>query len=145
MKWRGELVGLQNCYLGLFSHKLTKIPARNCVYKFSDMFPIFDPFSKFSPSKSKWGQKNETICSEGNGWWIPCVQNFKLISSKIAEIWHKTCQKQALFTSFRDFTGIFRILFFETDFDASKSVLGSCFLRDCLRKSGPRKHVSSSI
>ena len=49
---------------------------------------------------------------------------------KMAEIWHKTCQKQALFTSFRDFTVIFRILFL-TDFDASKSVLGnfSCSLR----------------
>ena len=39
---------------------------------------------------------------------------------------NKTCQKQALFTSFRDFTVIFRILFL-TDFDASKSVLGSFF------------------
>ena len=34
-------------------------------------------------------------------------------------IYHKTCQKQALITSFRDFTVIFRILFL-TDFDASK-------------------------
>ena len=49
---------------------------------------------------------------EGNSWWI-CVQNFKSISSKMAEIWHKTCQKQALFTSFRDFTVIFLILFFD--------------------------------
>ena len=31
---------------------------------------------------------------------------------KMAEIRHKTCQKQALFTSFRDFTVIFLILFF---------------------------------
>ena len=29
----------------------------------------------------------------------------------MAEMWHKTCQKQALFTSFRDFTVIFVILF----------------------------------
>ena len=48
---------------------------------------------------------------EGNGWWI-CVQNFKSIYSKMAVIWHKTCQKQALFMSFRDFTVIFLILFF---------------------------------
>ena len=47
---------------------------------------------------------------EGKGWWI-CVQNFKSISSTIAEMWHKTCQKQSLFTSFRDFTVISRILF----------------------------------
>ena len=62
---------------------------------------------------------------EGNGWWI-FVQNFKSISSKMAEIWHKTCQKQALFTSFRDFTGIFRILFFDR-FWCFKNVLGSFF------------------
>ena len=31
----------------------------------------------------------------------------------MAEIWHKTCQKQALFTSFRDFAVIFLILFFD--------------------------------
>ena len=42
-----------------------------------------------------------------NVWWI-CVQDFKSISSKMAEIWHKTCQKQSFFTSFRDLTVIFR-------------------------------------
>ena len=61
---------------------------------------------------------------ESNVSWI-CVKNVKSISSKMTEIWHKSCQKQALFTSFRDFTVIFR--FFWTDFDASKSVLGSFF------------------
>ena len=35
--------------------------------------------------------------------------------------------KKALFTSFRDFTVIFRIFVFLTDFDASKSNLGSFF------------------
>ena len=44
----------------------------------------------------------------------------------MAEIWHKTCQKQALFTSFRDFTVISEF-YFLIDFDASKSVLGSFF------------------
>ena len=47
---------------------------------------------------------------EGNVSWI-CLQNFKSTSRKMAETWHKTCKKQALFTSFRDFTVIFRILF----------------------------------
>ena len=47
-------------------------------------------------------------------------------SSKIAELWHKTCQKQALFTSFCNFSAIFLISFF-IDFDASKSVLESFF------------------
>ena len=30
---------------------------------------------------------------DGNGWWTS-VQNFKSISSKMAELWHKTCWKQ---------------------------------------------------
>ena len=30
---------------------------------------------------------------DGNGWWIS-VQIFKSISSKMAELWHKTCWKQ---------------------------------------------------
>ena len=50
----------------------------------------------------------------------------------MAEIQHKTCQKQAFFTSFGDFTVIFRILFL-TDFHASKVFLGH-FSRS-LRKS----------
>ena len=45
---------------------------------------------------------------------------------KMAEIWHVTCQKQSLFTSFRDMTLIFEF-YFLTDFDTSKSVLGSFF------------------
>ena len=98
-----QLVGLQNCYLGFGK-----------FWKFLKMFKIFNncfSFSKFSPSKSKFSKKTDNML-EGNGSWI-CVQNFKSISSKMAEIWHKTCQKQALFTSFRDFTVIFRILFFD--------------------------------
>ena len=46
---------------------------------------------------------------------------------KMTEIRHKTCQKQTLFTLFRGFTVIFRILFLP-DFRASKSVLGSFFV-----------------
>ena len=52
--------------------------------------------------------------------------NFKSISSKIAEIWHKTCQKQTLFTSFREYTA-FSEFYFLTDFDASKSVIRPFF------------------
>ena len=47
---------------------------------------------------------------DDNDRWI-CVQNFKSISSKIAELRYKTCKKQALFTSFRDFTVIFRFFY----------------------------------
>ena len=97
-----ELVGLQNCYLGFSKFwKLLKI---------SKFFNIFFSFSKFFPLKIKIFKKPYNML-EGNGWWIR-VQNFKLISSKMAEIWYETCQKQALFTSFRDFTKIFRVLFF---------------------------------
>ena len=97
-----ELVGLQNCYLGFWK-----------FWKFSKIFNIFNIFFffKISPLKIKIFKKPDNML-EGNCWWI-CVQIFKSISSKMAEISHKTCQKQALFTSFRDFTVIFRILFFD--------------------------------
>ena len=97
-----ELVGLQNCCLGFWKFR-----------KFLKIFKIFDNFFLFQnfPPQNQNFQKSDNML-EGNGWWI-CVQNFKSISSKMAEIWHKTCQKQALFTSFRDFTVIFRISFFD--------------------------------
>ena len=80
-----ELVGLQNCYLGFGK-----------FWKFLKIFKIFDNFfCKIFPLKNKIFKKPDNML-EGNGWWI-CVQNFKSISSKMAEIWYKTCQKQALF------------------------------------------------
>ena len=96
-----KLVGQRNCYLGFWE-----------FWKFlksSKICNIF--FSKVSPSKSKFPKKTYNML-EGNGWWM-CPQNFKSISLKIAEIWRKTCQKEALFTSFRDYTVIFLILFFD--------------------------------
>ena len=98
-----ELVGLQYCYLGFW--KVWKFP------KISKIFNNFFFFFKIFPLKIKIFKKPYNML-EGNGLWI-CAQNFKSISSKMAEIWHKTCQKPALFTSFRDFTVIFRILFFD--------------------------------
>ena len=59
----------------------------------------------------------------------------------MAEIWHKTCQKQALFTSFRDFTVISRFLFFDR-FWRFKSVLGSFFA--CFAKIWPKNMYRSS-
>ena len=112
-----ELVGLQNCYLGFSKFwKLLKI------FKIST---IFFSFSKFSPSKSKFSKKPDNML-EDNGWWI-CIQNFKSISSKMAEIWHKTCQKTGTFMSFRDFTVIFRFLFFNRFWCFKKCFLGSFF------------------
>ena len=86
-----ELVELQNCYLGYW---------KTCFFflKFPNFFSF--SFSKFSPSKSIFWEKPYYLL-ENNGWWL-CTQNFKSISSKMAEIWRKTCPKQALFTSFRD-------------------------------------------
>ena len=78
--------------------------------KFPQFSTIFFLFQNFPPQNPIFQKPDKML--EGNGWWI-CVQNFKSISSKMAEIWHKTCQKQALFTSFRDFTVIFLILFFD--------------------------------
>ena len=98
-----ELVGLQNCYLGFWK-----------FWKFLNISKIFDNFfflfQNCPPQNQNFQQTVNML--EGNGWWI-YVQNFKSISSKMAEIWHKTCKKQALFTSFRDFTVIFLILFFD--------------------------------
>ena len=97
-----ELVGLQNYDLVFWK-----------LWKFLKIFKIFDNFFLFQnfPPQNQNFQKPDNML-EGNGWWIS-VQNFKSISLKMAEIWHKTCQKQALFTSFRDLTVIFRILFFD--------------------------------
>ena len=67
-------------------------------------------FFKIFPLKNKTFKKTFKIL-DGNGWWI-CIQKFKSISSKMAELWHKTCKKQALFTSFWDLTAIFLIVFF---------------------------------
>ena len=94
-----ELVGLQNCYLGFWN--FLKFPK----------FSTFCFFFKIFPLKIKIFKKPYYML-EGNGWWI-CTQNLKSITSKMAEIWRKTCKKQALFTSFRDFTVIFLILFFD--------------------------------
>ena len=98
-----ELVGLQNCYLG-FS-KFWKVP------KISKNVNIFLLFQNF-PSQNIFSLHKTEQYVRGQ-WLINMCTNFKSISSKMAEIWHKTCQKQALFTSFRDFTVIFLILFFD--------------------------------
>ena len=99
----GELVGLQNCYLWFSKFwKFRKIPKI-----FNNFFFLFQNF----PPRNQNFQKT-VLYVRVQCWWI-CVQNFKSISSKMAEIWHKTCQKQALFTSFRAFTVIFLILFFD--------------------------------
>ena len=131
MKWR-RISGATKLLSRIL--KMLKIPQH-----FQNIRQFFFFFKNF-PLKIKIFKKPDYML-EGNGWWI-CVQNFKSISSKMAEIWHKTCQKQALFTSFRDFTVIFRILFL-TDFDASKSVLGSFFA--FFAKIWPKNTYRSSI
>ena len=110
----GEFVGLLSRVFNIW--KISK--------NFQNFQRFFFLFEFFFPLKTNIFNKKKTYnMLEVNGWWI-CVQNFKLISSKMADIWHKTCQKQALFTSFRDLPW-FSEFHFLTDFDASKSVLGS--------------------
>ena len=111
-----ELVGLQNCYLGFL--KILKIP------KNFQKFQLFS-FSKFSLSESKIVKKETYNMLEGNSWWI-CAQNVKSISSKMTEIWHKTCQNRHFSRHFGTLPR-FSKFYFLTDFDASKSVLGSFF------------------
>ena len=102
MKWR-RISGATKLLSRIL--KILKIPQN-----FQNVRHFFFLFQNFS-LKIKIFKKTDNML-EGNGRWI-CVQNFKSISSKMAEIWHKTCQKQTFFTSFRDFTVIFRILFFD--------------------------------
>ena len=98
-----ELGGLQTCYSG-FSK----------FWTFRNISKIFNIFFLFQNChlKNNFVFKKTYYMLEGNGWLI-CVQNFKSISSKMAEILHKTCKKKSLFTSFRDFTVISRIFFFD--------------------------------
>ena len=115
MKWRriSRATKLQSRIF-----KILKIT--NFLKKNSTCFFLFQIF----PLKIKSLKKTYNML-EGNGWWI-CAQNFKSISSKMAEIWHKTCQKQALSRHFGTFPWFSEFYFF-TDFDASKTVLGSFF------------------
>ena len=101
------------------------------IVKNSKFSEIFKKIFKISPLKIKIFKKPYNML-EVNSRWI-CVQNFKSISSKMAEIWHNTCQKQALFTSFRDFNVIFRILFLDR-FWRFKKCIRAIFSRS-LRKS----------
>ena len=104
--------------------RATKLLSRFFQIKKKTKNSQFFRLKKKNPSKSKLSAKNMHYV-RGQCQWI-CVQNFKLLSSKMAEMWHETCLKQELFTSFRDFTVIFLILFL-TDFDASKGIIGSFF------------------
>ena len=98
-----ELVGLQNCYLWFL--KFWKFPK---IFKIFNIF--FFLFQNFLPQNQNVKKTVQYV--RGQRLMNMC-KNFKSISWKMAEIWHKTCQKQALFTSFRDLTMIFLILFFD--------------------------------
>ena len=87
------------------------------ILKIPKIVDIFLSFSKISPSKSKF-LTTKIVQHARWQWMVNMCKSFKSISSKTAELWYKSCQKRALFTS----TAIFLIVFF-TDLDASKSVL----------------------
>ena len=119
-----DLVGLQNCYLGFWK-----------FWKFLKSFKIFNIFFLFQnfPPQNQNFQKKSYNMLEGNGWWI-CPQNFKWISSKMAEIWWKTCKKNRHFSRHFGTLPWLSECYFLTDFDAFKGVLGS-FFAFFLRKS----------
>ena len=98
----------------------------------------FFSFPKFPPSKSIF---SKTVLNDRGQWRMNTCTKFQVDILQMAEIWHKTCQKQVLFTSFLDFTVIFLTLFL-TDFDASKRVYGH-FSRS-LRKNWPKNIYRSS-
>ena len=110
------LVGLQNCYLG-FSK----------FWKFLKIFKIFNnffSFSKFPPSKSKFS-KNRSICSRAMA-----DEYVYKISSRYLQKWLRYDIKHVKNRHFSRHFGTlpwFSEFYFLTDFDASKSVLGSFF------------------
>ena len=124
----GELVGLQNCYLGFFFENFEK-----CL-KFSTFFL----FQNCPPQNQNFQKKTWNMLVV-NGWWI-CVQNFKSISSKMAEIWYKKCKNRHFSRHFGTLPW-FTEFYFLIDFDASKSALGS-FSRS-LRKSDPKTCIAA--
>ena len=97
--------------------QILKIPRKNIIKNPQNFI-----FLKHFPLKTKFSKKARNLL-DGNGWWI-CVYNFKSISSKIAELWHKTCLKQPNFF-------IFDIFIFWTILIFQKVFLGhfSCSLR----------------
>ena len=95
------------------------------ISKNSQNFQQFFSFSKIFTLKIKIFKKKRTT------WYRLMADEYVYtISSrylqKMAEICHKTCRKQALYTSFRDLTVISRILFFDR-FWRFKSVIESFF------------------
>ena len=78
-----ELRGLQTCYSGCSK-----------FWTFRNISKIFNIFFLFQNCylKNNFVFKKTYYMLEGNGWLI-CVQNVKSISSKMAEILHKTCKK----------------------------------------------------
>ena len=119
-----DLVWLQSWYLG-FSK----------VWKFWKINKIFNIFIKIFPLKIK---NQQTVYGRWQ-WLMNMFTKFQVDIFK--NDWVMTLnmsKKQALFTSFRDFTVIFLYYFF-IDFDASK-VLGSFFA--FFAKLWPKKHIS---
>ena len=118
--------------------RATKLISRICqIWKFPKEMKKnlkFVYFRNNFPLKTKFSKKACNML-DGNGWWV-CVQNFKSISSKMAELWHKICRKTAKFPHYRYF-------YFLTDFDFSKSVFWSFFV--FLAKTWPKNIYCSAI
>ena len=111
-----ELVGLQNCYLEFWN-----------FWKFSKMSKIFNNFFLFQyffPSKSKFS-KNRTTC-----WRAIADEYVYKMLSRYLQKWLRYDIKHVKTGTFSRHFGTlpwFSEFYFLTDFDASKSVLGSFF------------------
>ena len=108
--------------------RATKLPSRIFkILKISQIIKIVNilfSFSKFSPSKSKFSRKPYKML-EGNGWYI-CAE----ILSRFLQKWLRYDIKHVKNRHFSRHFGTspwFSEFYFLTDFDASKSVLGSFF------------------
>ena len=102
----GEFVGLQNCSR-ISDLGFSKFWNFETISKF---FNIFFFFQDFPPQNQNFQKAVQHVRGQ---WLMNMCTKFQVDVFKMAKIWHKTCQKQAVFTSFRDFTVIFLILFFD--------------------------------
>ena len=93
-----ELMWLSNCYLGIL--KILKI------LKIFKNFKIFKKFPRNFQNFQKNGIYVKQLCL------MNTCKNFMSISPKMTELERFTCRKQALFTSFLQFSIIFDFLFF---------------------------------
>ena len=91
--------------------------------KISEIFNIFFSFQNFPPQNQNF---QKTVLYVRGKWLINMYTKFQVDIFENSWDMTENISKQALFTSFRDLPWLSEF-YFLTDFDASKSVLGSFF------------------